>query len=277
MQNFFCESHNQIRFFTPSYHDFSPHFHHTIEVIFIEEGSNCFNINGSIYDVNAGSVIFIPPNAIHSALSPKTQCRSAVLITDPIWLMGPAAKLSSLTPIHPVWTNPHKTSIIWPILRHISENISHISADTFTSLISSVINVILDDMPLQKVAPTSRAEQRILHYCQSHYLEPITINDLSSALGLSGSYISHVFSGTLKTSFPSYINGLRLFDAMSLLRTTSLPITVISEKAGFATLRTFNRVFQELTGQTPVQWRKDHASTAAVTPSILTERPADSQ
>lgn len=270
MQEFFCESHNEIQFLTHAYHDCPPHFHHTVEVIFMAEGSSRFNINGTIYDAGTGSVLFIPPNAIHSAIPPKTQCRSFTLITDPTWLMGAAVKLSSFAPVQPLWDDPHKTSIIWPILQYLSENSSHISPEVFTSLISSVLNVILDDMQLQKIVPATRAEQRILHYCQNHYLEPVTIKDMAAALDLSGSYISHVFSGTLKISFPAYINGLRLYDALILLGTTNLSVTAISEKAGFPTLRTFNRVFQEYTGQTPVQWRKCHPKSSFSNPDIQT-------
>ena len=276
MQDFFCEPHRQISFLCQEEHKFTPHFHHTIEIIFVEDGYSSININGIAYDVSAGSVLFIPQNAIHSGLTPTSKCNSYVLITDPNWLHGAATKLASHTPVYPIWNNPHKVSIIWPILRHLWENLSTISTDTFTSLISSVICVILDDVELQKVTSSARAEQRILNYCQNHYLEPITVNDVASALGLSCSYISHVFSGTLKTSFPAYINGLRLFDSMILLEETNLPITSVSDKAGFSTLRTFNRVFQELTGHTPVQWRKDHSRMAMSNHTVISNKSADS-
>ena len=271
MQSFFCEPHEQIRFFTQPFHYFSAHSHNSIEVIFMLEGCNRVNVSGTEYDVSAGSVLIVPTNAVHSANNPEIYCQSIVLIADPRWLLGKASKLSSYAPTNPLWKDPQKTSMIWTLLQNLKKNRNIISTDSFIALISSVLCLILDDMTLHSTRDKLRAEQRILDFCQKHYTEPITVEQVASTLGLSATYVSHIFNGTLNTSFPTYINGLRLYHSMQLLAETNLPVAEIYSRAGFTSLRTFNRIFAEHNSCTPLQWRKSNHKKELSNPNIHIE------
>ena len=271
MQSFFCEPHEQISFFAQPYHNFSAHSHNSIEVIFMLEGCNRVNVSGTEYDVSAGSVLIVPTNAVHSATNLERYCESIVLITDPRWLIGKASKLSSYAPTNPLWTDPQQTSMIWTMLHELKKSTNIISIDSFIALISAILCVMLDDMTLHSIRDKPRAEQRILDFCQNHYTAPITVEQVASTLGLSATYVSHIFNGTLHTSFPTYINGLRLYRSMQLLSETNLPVAEIYSRAGFTSLRTFNRIFAEHNGCTPLQWRKSNLKKTLANPHIHVE------
>jgi len=99
---------------------------------------------------------------------------------------------------------------------------------------------------------------RMLQYLSEHFLEPLSLHDLSRAMGVGESYLSHLFSLRLKTSFRSYINALRIQHASMLLRSTDYSITRIAYESGFETQRTFNRAFLEHCGLPPRQYRLMH-------------------
>lgn len=269
MQNYLSETHNKIKLRVHRHHNFPPHFHKELEIIFMLEGSNTANCNGTTYTIPAGSVFFAPPNAIHSYQNPLNQCYSLLLIVDPHLLVGPAAQLASCIPLFPIWNDPEQKSIIWNMIQYVHEYGHSMSADNFILLLSSIISLLLENMPLANTTQSQRTEQRILNYCQEHYLEPITSDQVAAALGLSRSRVSHIFSNVFNTSFPTYINGLRLNDAIRLLVNTKLSVIEISAQAGFASLRTFNRVFTDHFGFSPSQCRKYHRESELQSPNFI--------
>jgi transcriptional regulator GlxA family with amidase domain len=58
------------------------------------------------------------------------------------------------------------------------------------------------------------------------------------------------------TGFVRYLSIIRISQAADLLTTTDLKITDIAYQCGFSSIRTFNRVFLEVTGYTPTEYSK---------------------
>ncbi len=61
-------------------------------------------------------------------------------------------------------------------------------------------------------------------------------------------------------NFKSLLNVFRFDKACRLLANKSIDIGDISEKCGFGSLRNFNRVFKDLSGTSPSEYRKALAS-----------------
>lgn len=268
MENYLSEIHNKIVLRVHNWHNYPPHFHQELELIFMLEGANKACYNGTEYTIPAGSVFFAMPNAIHSYKNQLNQCRSLLLIVNPKILSGPASKLTSSVMSTPIWSDPEKKSPVWTMILYAYEHGQSMSKECFALLLSSIISMILEDLPLNENTHTSRTEQRILEYCQNHYLEPITSESVAEALGLSRSHISHTFSNMFNTSFPTYINGLRLNDAIKLLSETKMSIIEIASASGFNSLRSFNRVFTDHFGFSPSQCRKQHRENELTIPNF---------
>ncbi|MBR4086416.1 MAG: helix-turn-helix transcriptional regulator, partial [Clostridia bacterium] len=97
----------------------------------------------------------------------------------------------------------------------------------------------------------------ILQYCARHYKEDLSVASIAEELNLSRSSVSHIFSLRIGMNFCDYLNGLRLSDAVSLLKNKSYSITEVAERSGFSTLRTFNRAFLKQYGVSPSLYRKN--------------------
>ena len=232
------------------------HFHKEIEIVFVMDGIFKTSIDGTDYDVSGGSVFFCGSNSIHYSTDCTITSNSILLIIDPKTLLGSAAQLATKTPVSPIWHNPKKDSIVWPLIQYALDNQAKLNKDDLMLLISSIISLIIRDMEMIDLIQKIKTENRILQYCRNHYTETISVKTVASALSISESYVSHIFSNILGCSFPQYINTLRIEHAATLLMTTKKSCTQIAAESGFSTLRTFNRVFLQQHGITPLQFRK---------------------
>ena len=79
---------------------------------------------------------------------------------------------------------------------------------------------------------------------------------MAAQLGVSTSYLARIFSRRLHMSFNDYINRLRVQAAQDLLRSTDRPVTEVMLEVGFESQSTFNRVFRDIQGITPREYRQ---------------------
>lgn len=79
--------------------------------------------------------------------------------------------------------------------------------------------------------------------------------DLARELGTSENTLSRVINSAFGKSFPRLLNEFRVEDAKRMLRDPAIPIQVLAFEVGFNSLASFNRVFREITGETPSHYR----------------------
>jgi AraC-like DNA-binding protein len=84
----------------------------------------------------------------------------------------------------------------------------------------------------------------------------LSIADLAKRLDLSVHQLSQLINSRFQTNFYGLINRLRIEEAKSLLGGSDLTVMEVAFESGFNSKTTFNRVFKELTGETPSQFRK---------------------
>ena len=92
---------------------------------------------------------------------------------------------------------------------------------------------------------------RIISYVEENYTENITLQTLAEALSYEYHYLSRVLRENLHIRFRTLVNQYRCEKAKELISTCDLPLSEIAMNCGFQSLRSFNRVFLELTGDTP--------------------------
>lgn len=91
---------------------------------------------------------------------------------------------------------------------------------------------------------------------------PSTVNgdfdatSLAQLLGVSQKRLTRLFRNTIYKSADDYLDFLRLIRGMQMLREhPEYGIVAVSEDAGFNSVRTFQRKFNEAIGMTPVEFR----------------------
>jgi AraC family L-rhamnose operon transcriptional activator RhaR/AraC family L-rhamnose operon regulatory protein RhaS len=99
---------------------------------------------------------------------------------------------------------------------------------------------------------------RVINYLETHYEEDISLDLLSELSYLSkSSLIRHFQNSTGKTPI-QYLMKLRIDKAKFFLKNSDLNITEISYKVGMNDSNYFSKLFKEITGFTPKEFRNKY-------------------
>lgn len=97
--------------------------------------------------------------------------------------------------------------------------------------------------------------QRILHYIQDHYAQPLTNKSLAKRFNYHPNYISQLFTTHTGISLHQYLLRIRVRHALYLLQTTEYPISDIASQTGFCSTSYFCQYFKKCTGYSPSSFR----------------------
>lgn len=92
-------------------------------------------------------------------------------------------------------------------------------------------------------------------YIGEHYAEDLALCDVAGQAGISGGYLSMLFSQELGCGFVDYLNRVRIERACTYLEQNVLKNYEIAYRVGFRDEKYFSRVFKKLKGQTPREYR----------------------
>lgn len=93
-------------------------------------------------------------------------------------------------------------------------------------------------------------------YIEGHYSEDIKLLDISANAGINHTTLTALMKQELGCTAIEYLMKYRITVAKKQLEFTSVPIKDIANMTGFKTVQHFGRIFKELTGRTPAEFRK---------------------
>jgi len=93
---------------------------------------------------------------------------------------------------------------------------------------------------------------------REYYKNGITLDEISRRLRVTPEYLGTLFHREVGTSFSTYIRNVRIDKAKELLCGTQLKLYEIAEKTGYSDPKYFSKVFREVTGLTPAEYRKNY-------------------
>ncbi len=113
----------------------------------------------------------------------------------------------------------------------------------------------IEDNHSMSSAQVEKMEYIIL-FLGENYREDISREGLAARLDLSPDHMSRLFKKYTGKKFGRAINEMRISDALIRLESTEESVIDIAFSVGFESLRTFNRVFRDITGTTPTVYRE---------------------
>ena len=96
----------------------------------------------------------------------------------------------------------------------------------------------------------------VISYLYENMTEYIDVDILARELYTSGNILRIQFKTRLNTSFKQILSQFRVRYAEALLTTTDLPTVDIAIESGFGSGRTLGRVFYDINGMSPGEFRK---------------------
>jgi len=233
---------------------FLPHLHKEIEIIYVLKGNAVAFADNNRYELNVGDLFIAFPNQIHHYFNDKPGSFVLIIIKSDI-LFGLKSLLNNNIPKNnTLHFSANSTEDLY--IKNMLEADIKFRETTITGYLNLLMPSILGQLTLLPWNSKENSTLRhILNFCHEHYTEHITLDDLTNNLHLSKYYISRVLNSKIGINFNDYINTLRVSHACDLLTETDKKISDISEESGFGTIRSFNRVFFDIKGVTPQEYR----------------------
>lgn len=248
---------------------FSPHLHHSLEVVYLLSGEIAIGVRQNLYPMQAGDIAVIFPDMIHHCQTFGSEDAEVCHIIAPVSLAEAyREELMNFCPAEPVIPKEKLhhdiPNIVFSLLKEFSENMApeEIHLDKSREILAHAYMEMLlaRCMPVliltEKGSGSTDIIYRTVSYISAHFREPVSLTGMAADLGISPFALSRVFSGTFHRNFNRYLNETRLEYACTLLRHTDRSVTDIAYDAGFESQRTFNRAFTEIYHQTPREYRK---------------------
>ena len=119
--------------------------------------------------------------------------------------------------------------------------------------------------------PPARHLLRAKDLADAHFAEPLGVDDLAAAAGLSRAHFSREFKAAFGTSPHAYLLTRRLERAAAMLRTTDNSVAEICLAVGLTSVGSFTTAFKRTFGKTPTQYRRSWppASSLALVPACV--------
>lgn len=241
------------------------HDHEHLEIDFVRSGSNIVMVGNNLYPVKAGDLIINNSKIIHDEQYGKSPISVYAIGIDDV-------RLQYLPPNHLV------TEAESPIIhcQDCYDLVNNLSLTLFNSLKASTYEMnssahyalltllaLVREKSTVTTEPTSNSAQQqlcknVMGYISAHYLEDITLLDISDFANVSPYYMSRAFKKGTGFSPMQYVARLRLGKAQVLLIHTNMSIIDIAYESGYNNLSTFNSAFSKMMGMTPDKFRKTY-------------------
>ncbi len=243
----------------------SPHLHTASEIIFVENGGIKLTLGSLEYTLSEKDFAFIMPSILHS-ITPVSDNTSVFTIDckDEV-IPDINRRFGGLRPASPVLRSIDAPDTLFYALSALTSERDKYIAFSWANVICSIITSKLRFAEIHD-GVTSNLSNKVITYLSTHFKDQISLETLADEMGVSRFHLSHLFSYKLGIGFKEYLNNLRVEHAKGLLRSTDVPISEIFSAAGFDNQRTFNRVFKDMTGASPRDYRLHREDYGTVAP-----------
>ena len=256
---------------------FSPHLHHSLEVVYLLSGEIAIGVRQNLYPMRAGDLAVIFPDMIHHCQTFGAKDSEVCHIIAPASLAEAyREELMNLCPAEPVIPGDSLHHDIPGIVLSLLKEFGEVgtmgkeaqAVPDGPGMVKSreVLAHAYMEMLLARIMPVLTLTERgtgstdiiyrTVSYISAHFRESVTLTGMAADLGISPFALSRVFSGTFHRNFNRYLNETRLEYACTLLRHTDRSVTDIAYDSGFESQRTFNLAFTEIYHQTPREYIK---------------------
>ena len=243
--------------------DVKSHIHRHIEVQYIYDRSARFAVDGKSIELRRG-LLFIFPYRIHSS-ELNADCQHISFNFHPNEFPEYERILTRNIPLSPFVPSDQLPPTFDAMIRYAEKLYFDDDFPLRDKLLHSVVSVVigeaLSSMTLisrenEKDTGTIPAIGRVVQYCMNHLSDDLSLDAVADALFLDKYYISKLFPAKLGVGYVEFIRSQRIIKACELLVSTDHPITDISYDCGFRNQSTFNRVFRQMTGMSPREYRE---------------------
>ena len=246
---------------------FIAHWHREIELIYVRKGSLKMQVTNHAFTATAGDLVICDTGEIHYSNSYSKGTIMDFIIFDTSLIGNHYQNHSFAKPV--LTADELRTSGLDTLLFDL-EKVIDSELDERGEYYQEIVRANLRNFwyRLLRIMPVDSNPglmknrritmlgdfQNLLSYMEEHSSENITLEEAANMMHFSPSHFSRVFKQLIGIGFVKYLNIIRITQASEMLLHSDATITQIAYNCGFQNVRTFNRVFKEITGHTPSEY-----------------------
>ncbi len=101
---------------------------------------------------------------------------------------------------------------------------------------------------------------KAMSYISRHYAGALTVETMAKAIGISEGHLAHLFPAELRMTVKQFVTRVRIEVAKQLLYDRSYTLEHIAEMVGYSDASHLSRVFRQLAGRRPGDYRREITS-----------------
>ena len=250
------------------------HWHDDIEWIRVLEGEMRYYIDGERITLEQGDALFVNARRMHYGYGFQGRdCRFTCILFHPSLFTGSGVLLER--EVRPVlehsgvnWRRLEESTPAGQEAAHLLSRIAALKEEApeayeleaigLLHILWSILRRHMGSLPPVEGKPHTELDlqRAMVAYIRQNYGEKLSLSDIASAGHVSRSRCCQMFRRHLQQTPVDYLNSYRLKTAANLLRGTNRTVTEIALSCGFNHLSYFSKMFLQVYGCTPKEYRK---------------------
>ena len=224
-----------------------------IDLTYIYDGEAQYTINGKTYTVSKGDLLCIPKNSLRCAVTHSNHPMKCYPVNFQLYdfdkneMTLPFPLVSHIGIMDSLLYHYHELNTLW-----IEKKPGYILASRaiFTSILYLLLSILY--YKNDRISVDFRIK-KALSYISEHYIDKITVDDLSTLVDLNPVYFGTLFKENMGCSVKKYINTLKINHAENLLLSGEVTVSEAAFKCGFDDIFYFSKLFKSIKGYPPSQ------------------------
>ncbi|MBQ8510898.1 MAG: helix-turn-helix transcriptional regulator [Clostridia bacterium] len=245
------------------------HYHNVYELFYMKQGTKRYVIKGVAYDLAAHDLVIVRPGEIHRSVSCDNteQHRVILYFSEQFFdrfadVIGKHSLFECLQ--RPQYTIPARFRLRFDKLIERISSMDH--EDMKDDINCAAMQGWMFEMlvMLSEIASISQRQvtdneivTRTIQYIQKNYMNSLTLADAAKEVFVSSSYLSALFRSCMGTNFNSYVQELRIRQAIERLTSSDDSISEVAAACGFSSPNYFKDAFKRVTGRSPSAYRRE--------------------
>ena len=238
------------------------HWHRSIEIFAVFEGTLAFFINEEEYPLGSGELILLNSNEIHSISSPEANRTIVLQIPMNVLRNVETGEGLILFTHSPKRQDSKIMELIGSMYQELQERGSEyewkVQSDFFM-----LVYLLLTKYRKREILPEEIRHYRKLNrlstitdYIRENFTKELSLEMVADRFGYSPSYLSRMFRKYAQTNYKTYLQNVRIEYGFQELANTDHTIGEIALNNGFPNQKAFTREFKKKYGILPSEYRR---------------------
>ncbi len=267
--------HLPVNVFSTDVQVYPPHWHERIEIVYVLDDELKIGLNNSVYTLRNRDILIIGMGEVHYFLMQPKRCDRIIVQFELSMFEELTNLISGRRLLEPLITSdsPRQSNgfsvhafferVILDIYREIGHKETGFEFflgarlyDLAAGIIRYIPNEKLCSAEKHKHLKKLELLEQVTKYIDKNFHKEISLADVSKHVNFSMYHFTRFFKNTTGMTFWQYLNNYKVSKAVNRLLNSTDSIAEVAFKSGFNSIKTFNRVFKQVKGSSPSEFKE---------------------